>query len=236
MRSATRPDGRRGMELVRVLNAEERALLTSAYEANAAKMPRGVPEIHWLNLYLNRAFTVENPLRDPLHAWVTRTVKEVYADWPEVHILSYGFITNPAGSTAGQLFHCDYTPTSSNLFVPMTPVTLLNATQFVRRPLERAKMNDIDMIGTIEEIMDAEGLDAIEVSQLVCRPFCLVKLGQDTPHRGVPNRDTYDRLMLWVTVDDHYHPLKEKVAFKFIEDQEAFSHWQELDLSTRPGE
>ncbi len=95
-----------------------------------------------MNLYLNGQLTVDHPLQRALHAWVTRTVAEVYADWPVVHLVIYSFIVNPAGNREGQPFHCDYTPTSSTLFVPLTPVSVLNATQFIPRPLERTLPNE----------------------------------------------------------------------------------------------
>lgn len=214
----------RGMELLRTLDEGERLLITDAWAAVCDQLPRQA-EIHWLNLYLNHTFRAEYPQRDALHAWVTETVQAVYAATGEVHVLSYGFIVNPAGSTKEQLFHCDYSYTSSNLFVPLTPVTLANATQYLRRPLHVARMDEVDMIGTLEQIMDLEGLDAIEVCQLACRPFCLVRLLPDTPHRGIRNQAAYDRVMLWVTVDDHDHPLREHTVFQLREKKEDFADW-----------
>src|SRR5262245_28109601 len=114
---------RRGMEVIRRLDAAERQLLLDAYDACLANAPGGIRVIHWVNLYLNGAFTVDHPHRRALHAWVTRTVQEAYPDWPEVHLLAYGFNTNPAGNADGQPFHLDYTSTSSNLFVPLTRVS-----------------------------------------------------------------------------------------------------------------
>ena len=62
---------------------------------------------HWVNLYLNGETTVDHPGRRALHAWVTKTVAEVYGDWAEVHLITYSFIVNPAGNEDGQPFHCE---------------------------------------------------------------------------------------------------------------------------------
>src|SRR5262245_38324551 len=104
---------RRGMELVRRLHEDERRLLRSTFEATKQTTPSGLRAVHLVNLYLNRAFIVEHPLQRELHAWVTGNVAQLYSEWPEAHILAYGFITNPAGNPDGQPFHCDYGETSS---------------------------------------------------------------------------------------------------------------------------
>lgn len=205
----------RGMEVVRRLEEDERRLLRSAFEATRTSGPEGVSLIHWANLYLNRAFTMEHPWREELHAWVTRNVAHVYASWPEVHVLAYGFITNPAKNPHGQPFHVDYTRTSSNLFVPLTRVSPENATEFIRQPLTRARLDHKAEFGSLDDILDAEGCDAIEVVQLVCRPYSLIRLLPSTPHRGIANGEDYDRVMFFVTVDDHDHALPETAHFKY---------------------
>jgi hypothetical protein len=208
-------NSKRGIELVRRLDHDESSLLVRAFEACRAGMPASTRAIHWVNLYMNGALTVDHPLQRALHEWVTRIVAEVYADWPEVHLIAYSFIVNPAGNQDGQPFHCDYAPTSSNLFVPLTPVSLSNATQFIRQPLQRAVPNERVEFGTLEEILDAEGWDAVEVTQLVPRPFTLLRLLPSTPHRGIGNGADYDRVMFCVTIDDHPYPLEESVYFKY---------------------
>lgn len=205
----------RGMDLIRRLDEDEASLLRSAFEACQPAMPASERAIHWVNLYVNGELTVDHPSQAALHAWVTRTVAEIYADWPEVHLLSYSFVVNPAGNPEGQRFHWDYAPTSSNLLVPLTPVSVLNATQFIRRPLARAAPNGWGEFGTAEDILDAEGWDAIEIAQLVHRPFTLARLLPGTPHRGIGNGGDYDRVMFCVTVDDHPHELVETVYYKY---------------------
>ena len=206
---------KRGMEIVRRLDEDEGGLLREAFAACRPGMPASTSAIHWVNLYLNGQLTVPHPTQRALHAWVTRTVAEVYADWPDVHLITYSFIVNPAGNRDGQPFHCDYAPTSSNLFVPLTPVSVENATQFIRRPLERAVPNERVEYGTAEEIIEAEGWESLEVTQLLPRPFTLVRLLPGTPHRGIGNGADYDRVMFCVTVDERPHALEETVYFKY---------------------
>jgi hypothetical protein len=205
----------RGMELVRRLDEKEASLLRDAFEACRPGMPPDTTAIHWVNLYLNGTLTVSHPLQGALHDWVTRIVAEVYADWPEVHLITYSFIVNPAGNKEGQPFHCDYAPTSSNLFVPLTAVSVLNATQFIRQPLVRSVPNQNVEYGTAEDILAAEGWDSLEVTQLVPRPFTLLRLLPGTPHRGIGNGADYDRVMFCVTLDVQPHALAESVYFKY---------------------
>lgn len=210
-----------GIEALRRLNAAEQALLRDAAESVRERMGDDSGQIHWLNLYVDRAFTQEYPQREALHAWVGRLVAEVYGGWSEVHLLSYGFFDNPAGSGVHQKFHVDYTLTDSSLYIPLTPVSLENATRFLRRPLDAARFDDAFVAGTIESVLDAEQLDAIEVVQVVCRPFTLLQLLPGTAHAGIPNRGDYDRLLFFVTVDTHWHPIRESATFKFYETRAA---------------
>jgi hypothetical protein len=203
------------MDVLRRLSDHEQRLVRAAFEATKASGPEPASTIHWVNLYLNHAFTVEHPFREELHAWVTRTVAEAYATWPEVHLLAYGFITNPARNPRTQPFHFDYTRTSSTLFVPLTRVTPENATEFIREPLRRARMDHKAELGNLDQILEAEGCDAIEVVQVICRPYSLLRLRPDTPHRGIANREDYDRVMFIATVDDHDHELAETAHFQY---------------------
>ena len=100
----------------------------------------------------------------------------MYSDWSEVHIVSYGFIISPAHGTVDQRFHYDYTHTSSNLFVPLTKITPLNATQFLKKPL-KAHYEDIQWLGDAEDLMEKEG-HPIEINQVLpfLSLFCFLDL------------------------------------------------------------
>lgn len=213
-----------GVEFVRKLDESEQRLLTECFASCEPLMPPA-DEIYWLNLYLNRQHLVDHPRRDDLYAWVMRTIAELYRAWDEVHLLSYGFINNPAHSTKSQKFHVDYSYTSSNLFVPLTPITLLNSFHYLKNPLPNTPMDDLIAFGELEGIMDSEGLDFVEVAQIVCRPLSLIRLLPNTPHRGTRNQGDSDRMMFWVTVDQMYHDLQETQYFKEILDPLVVEDW-----------
>jgi hypothetical protein len=206
-----------GMELLRRLDDDERRVLEETYRGYQKVAPRVDGKIYWSNLYVNREFTFDHPLRDELHEWVLRTVRDSYKDWPTVELIAYGFVTNPRGNTREQPFHIDYTRTLSTLYVPVTPLSPRNALQYLPQPLRRAWEGHLketfgpleEEFGSLEDILDAERCDGIEVAQLVARPFSLLRLLPDTIHRGIGNAEEYDRVMFFASADDHYHALPE---------------------------
>lgn len=79
----------------------------------------------------------------------------------------------------------------------------------------------------IDDIMEAEGVDAIDVTQWVCRPFTLMRLLPGTPHRGIANRRTTTASRPGSRVDRHWHALRERTTFTLHEEVEFFADWQE---------
>jgi len=203
------PEKRIGIELLRPLAADEHQLMSDAFEVSKhMAVPKDLAgELYWLNYYVDQEFVADFPLRDEFHTWVVNTLNEVYYDWPEYHILSYGFIISPPGGTVDQRFHYDYTHTSSNLFVPLTKLTPLNATQFLRKPL-KAHYEDIQWLGDAEDLMRKEG--PLEIHQLIVPPMSLIQLLPGTPHRGIANRDNYTRVLFFCTVDVKWYKINEK--------------------------
>jgi len=199
-----------GIMMKRSLSIEEKQLMTDAYEASKhLAVPKDIAgELYWLNYYVDREFVINFPLRDQFHDFVVSILNEVYDDWPEYHILSYGFIISPPHGTVDQRFHYDYTHTSSNIFVPLTKLTPLNATQFLRDPLN-AKYKDIQWLGDAEDLMEKEG-HPIEIHQVIVPPFSLLELLPGTPHRGIANRDSYTRVLFFCTVDRTWYKINEK--------------------------
>jgi hypothetical protein len=207
------PKPKHGIDFCRRLNPEEIEVLKTTLENVNELIPRQANQVAWLNLYFNQKFTVPHDYQEKLHQLVNKFIAEQYKDFETIHILSYGFLVNPAGSTKFQQFHFDYTESSSNLFVPMTKVTFKNATQFLRMKMN-SKMDYFNNFGEIDEIMEKEDVDYVEVSQLACKPYLLTKMHPSTCHRGIANSDDFDRLVFWVTVDNHLHLLEEDVTFK----------------------
>ena len=207
------------MDYLRTLREEEKEFLTKVYEDCKTDMPTGRTEVCWLNLHIRNEFTLKTfAHNEALHQFVLRLLEEAYEDYPEQfparHILNYGFIVNPQGSTKTQHFHCDYSETSSNLFIPMTKVTVFNAPQFLPEELKIARLDgDCNYGRHPEDIMEEEGVDFLVVNQVISKPWTLLRLNPHTPHRGIPNRDNYDRLMFFVTIDPVYKDLSETTTY-----------------------
>lgn len=199
------------MEYLRTFSEDEKLQLTNIYTQvkDQLLLAKG-NEVYWLNLYLNQQHLINLP--SSFHSWIQQLVHNNYSYKHE--ILSYGFIVNPAHSTVNQQFHYDYTKTSSNLFIPITQVTTLNATQYLTTKLKQTKVDDYCNFGDLEKVMESEQVDAIIVSQLICKPFSLIKLKPNVPHRGIANHDNYDRIVFFITVDEYYHDLTETIIFK----------------------
>jgi len=197
-----------GIKMLRVLHKREQVLVQEMYNTCESEINKNVQEINWINLYLNKRFLFQCDLSPAFDTWVKELVHEVFQDWKEHHIISYGFLFSPAHSTKDQKFHIDYTFTTSNLFIPLTKVTHKNGPQYIQ-PLH--SMPDIfNEYGDIDNILEAEQISSIEIRQIVCKPFCLLQLLPGTIHRGICNSDDYDRIMFWVTVDVKYYELEEK--------------------------
>jgi len=198
-----------GMEVVRNLDPDERKLLTESFEASRHHaVPKDLKgELYWLNYYVDRKFVLDFPQRQEMHEWVVKQIETIY-EWPEYHIISYGFIISPPGGTVDQRFHYDYTHTSSNLFVPLTKLTPLNATQYLTDPL-KAHYDDIQWLGDAEDLMEKEGRP-IEIHQVIVPSLTLLRLRPGTPHRGIANRDNYTRILFFCTLDRVWYPINEK--------------------------
>jgi len=196
----------RGMKVLRALDEDEKRLIEEVYHSVASTLLKTSTEITWTNLLTDGKYPIPYPQHSQFDAWVKRIVSEVYHAWPEVHLLGYGFIFNAAGSTKNQRWHEDYTSTASTVFVPLTKITCKNTTQFLDVYIERENRNKaVD----VEDYLEMQGLEGIVVSQLICRPFSLVQVIPGTVHRGIANQENFDRIMFYLTVDDHYYELNE---------------------------
>jgi len=230
-----------GIFYQRTLKDDEKSTLLEAYEAVKDDMPHD-DEVCWLNIFLNKKQTFPDaeftlPLQELVNDLLSEMYKDIDFAFPEKHVLAYGFITNPAGSKKIQHFHCDYTMTVSNLFIPLTKVSLKNSTQFISTKLNNAKMDKWDNFGaTPEDVMESEGIDCLVVSQLVSKPWTVLRMNPGSPHRGIQNGDDYDRVMFFVTMDKYYHELVENATFKEILDDDEFLKETGRDINSSGSE
>jgi len=47
--------------------------------------------------------------------------------------------------------------------------------------------------------LDFEKAKYLQISQIVCKPFAILKLFPGVSHRGIANGEDYDRGMFWIT-------------------------------------
>ncbi|EFC36787.1 predicted protein [Naegleria gruberi] len=198
-----------GIEHVRKCNDTEIEMLKTAHEATlntpvelddeATK----INEITWVNLYNNGKISpvFENhPLQKEFHDWVKSLVKSNWLDEQDRIILSYGFITAPKNGNVTQDWHFDYGENVSNLFIPLCDVTEKNGTQFIRGPL-RQDMPPGEYFPRPFEIMTEEKSECLQVCQVVCKAFNLLKLHPGVCHRGIANGENYDRVMFFLSTN-----------------------------------
>ena len=145
--------------------------------------------------------------------YVHDLVAESESEKQNIH--SYGFLYSPAHGQATQFYHIDFDPEMVIMFISMVEHTTENATQFLefktdKKPTKIGKSNhkfgDNDI-----ELMKFLGVDQIEVKQICCRPFTLIKGGAGTIHRGIANRSDKDRPLFWVNYS--------KTDYKIIDEQ-----------------
>lgn len=197
-----------GLDYMRDCTAAEIALLEQAYrqcrdrvpESEALSGARSGSAITWFNVYHGGAYGAAFALREPLTQWVHDLLREFYAA-PRA-VLSFGFIMAPRNGRESQQWHFDYAPSVSNLFIPMTVVTHRNATQFVRGALRRVGMPPSNYFPDPHELFDGEGVSHMEVSQIISKPFTILKLAPSVLHRGIANGEETDRLLFFVSTND----------------------------------
>jgi len=208
-----------GIEFMRKCGDRETDLLQRAWLEAGADMERnqnaqtGAPKkINWINMYVNQMQTKKSPLYDATHAFVIDLLKEMYPGQKRV-ILSYGFIVSPKNGEENQGWHYDYGYHVSNLFIPMTPVTHKNATQFIEQRI-KTPMPESNYFEPPYKLMKNEGRSMIKVSQVVTDPFVVLKLFPSTCHRGIANKDDYDRVMFFISTNrDTYINIEESVVY-----------------------
>jgi hypothetical protein len=149
-------------------------------------------EITWYNLYLLGKFAEKFELislRNDFFAWVNELLLEFYPNEHRV-IISFGFIHSPTNATHNQPWHIDYGPCMSNIFVPMCELSINNSTQFIRGAMPCLERDDLttgsyNYKGGPNEFMNKTSKKWLEVSQVVCKAFMILKMHSGVVHRGL---------------------------------------------------
>lgn len=207
-----------GFEFKRMLGQSERDVIREAWDACQPYNPKNADAIYWTNVFTNGRFNIDHDFSE-LASFVAKTVKEMYPDQEKV-VLGYGFLVNPNGTKKGQPFHVDYSGTDSSIYVPLTHLTHENAMQYVPHKIARTPIPTFAAgIERAQDMLETEGVDMMEVRQIICKPYALLHMLPGTIHRGIPNTSGYDRSLFWITVDDYYHELVEPVTYEYSSDK-----------------
>ena len=211
-----------GIHYRRHCKEEEIYLLNKTFDICKVlfKIPKKEEKIYWINLFHNGQVHPQL-LRDgqwsDMNVWVHSLMKEFW-DNPRV-LLSCGFIISPAQTKDNQNWHHDYGRNVSNLFIPMTPVTENNSTQYLRHPGGKMKVNEEDEkeqnYPTPDQMMDQQGAPYLEVCQPIVRPFSILKMEPGTVHRGIANKEMTDRILFFICTNDKELDLMESYGMNF---------------------
>lgn len=204
-----------GFRFMRSLNQTERSILTKTLDMVKPHFPSNSEAIYWFSIYAHGKFA-NNDDFSFLATWVNQMVHEVSPDKEKV-IIGYGFTINPKGNPAGQPFHIDYTATDSTIYIPMTQLTTKNSPQYLSIGLNNISLERaINPTGLDpKEIIAEEGLDFLEIKQIVSEPFVAFYMLPSTLHRGIPNTGDDDRILFWIELDDYEHEATEATAHEY---------------------
>lgn len=209
-----------GIQFTRVCTDSERETLSKTFETcqsilnikDSTKVG-DEREIHWTNLYSEGQYHPDRdriPTFSKLEKFVHGIIAENYEANDPRHIISYGFIIGPRNSTVSQGWHHDYAAGVSNIMIPMTRDTTNNATQFIRLPHGAAKTFQDDENSEYKidhnqsyppphQLLECEGTTHMEVTQVISEPFSILKLMPNVIHRGIANKEDYDRVLFFLS-------------------------------------
>lgn len=184
----------------RSLLADLEAICRERYAAAwAAGAARG--ETFWINLWQRSggAAPADLPGIAAVDAWARALALRAFPA-PGTVVDGYGLIVNPPGSRA-QVWHVDYRLDYGTVFVPLTPLSPANATQWLALPpgVPPARLAphlaDLDAIDLDRLVAD---LGPVEVRQTIAPPFTALRMGCGTIHRAVANAGG-ERTMVWIS-------------------------------------
>ena len=164
-------------------------------------------EIFWLKIWQDEAeedsdiMGISDPkIAKALDKWCRKAARK-YCGRNAI-IDGYGFAVNPRGSQY-QPWHIDYATDCANLFIPMTPFTNKNATQYIALPSNTPE-DVLEQVASDTDKVDVDalerGIDYLVIQQVVARPMSILYMGRGTIHRGIPNTGDDDRVVFYISV------------------------------------
>jgi hypothetical protein len=204
-----------GFRFLELLPEKRRALLSDALDTLTRDMGASWntrvagKEIFWINLWQDEEDTdgshdimeiSDQTIAKSLYKWCRRAVRKYC---PTQAIMDgYGFVVNPHGSRH-QVWHIDYTTDAAVVWIPMTPLTDKNATQYITLPRKTPKdlleqvASDVDKVD-VDAI--AAGVDYLFVQQIIAKPMSVLYMGRGTIHRGIANSGPDHRVAFYISV------------------------------------
>lgn len=213
-----------GLRPIRRCGKEEIELIDEAYKklVNEGLLTTEDSEINWYSVYMNKDLTV--PKND---FWIRfhNTIQKIFyeTERKEEKMFSYGFLVNPVNSQKDQFYHFDYAGKTGSLFISMVYHTTENSTQYLSDFVPESKPDlgprNYNCYGYSDiELLEKEDADFLEVSQIICRPYIIMKGGKRTIHRGIKNRTKTARPVFYMNFGSHEYTVNEPARHSF-EDQ-----------------
>lgn len=181
---------------------QEQKLIKDVYETIRHHIDRATNATVWYNIFMDDKYTVEmNELYNEFDKWIRDIVLSCGGEGKTIH--SYGFFFTPKHSIHNQEYHLDYYPEVEEIFIPMVPVSTKNSTRFMTsyalskpdfRKYASCRFGNED-----EDLLEKEGVDCIQVAQVICRDFMILHMHKNTVHKGIANSADYDRPMVFAT-------------------------------------
>jgi hypothetical protein len=203
---------RMGFQIVGTVAPSDQTTLLQSFQLLKDQMGKrwdeqiAAKEIFWLNVWQQAEGGQTVDIPDPstasaLEVWCKATLAQ-YAE-PGAIMDGYGFVVNPSGSKQHQVWHIDYATDCAAIWVPLTPFTHKNATQFISLPHEAPK----EVLTQVASDVDEVDLDLLEqavshltIKQIAAQPMSILHMGRGTIHRGIPNSGRDDRLAFYISM------------------------------------
>lgn len=167
-------------------------------------------EIFWLNVWHDEADDEEvgdaARVSDPevarvLDKWCRKAARK-YAGRKAI-LDGYGYVVNPKGSSKYQPWHIDYTTDAAVIWIPITPLTPENATEYITLPPNTPDIVLEQVASYVDEVDVAELANAVDyyvINQTIAKPMSVLFMGRGTIHRGIPNAGSTDRIVFYISV------------------------------------
>ena len=207
-----------GYKVCGTVPPEQQSMLFEAFESLKTNMGSRrwnyrlrSKKIFWINIWQEDEDDIEAKTRtveisEPriaraLGKWCRQAVRK-YCE-PNAIMDGYGLIVNPKGTRYNQTWHIDSTTDAAAIWIPLTPFTEKNATQYITLPpdtpddvLERVAAN----VDEVNFPALARKVDRLIVQQAIADPMSVLYMGRGTIHRGIRNVGEDDRIAFFISV------------------------------------